>query len=544
MGSINFTGLSSGLDTNAIVEKLLEIERQPLSVIELQQATLEAKQAAFGSINTKLVALDSAVSKISTSSGINLRTASTSDSAILTATANANAQVGTFNISKITSLAKAHSEAFTGVTDQDAAFASGTTFSFKVDGETYSIDIDDLPVSEQNLTGLRDAINDTAGDVVQASIINTGNANDPYKLVIQSKETGEANRITDISTDITVNTSGGTVALATVGSEQILGTDAKFTFNGVEIQRSTNTIDDVITGLTLNLKATSDTPVSITVEQDGDALKENINSFITAYNELNAAIQEQFKYDEEAGSAGLLSGDSTLRQIQSTMQQLVIRGVTDADGNRYSLATIGIEFSKEDGSLSLNEETFEDALANSDVDLFLDVLTSRGVTSGNQAFFVSSGTNTQAGTYGISVSSWDGSGNVQGSFSLNGQTYAATGSGEFLTGAAGTPVEGLRIRIANGATGNLGSVTYSVGIASQLDRTINSFTSPLTGLLPKLDSQYEEELARLDDQIEEFEERLALRERELKAQFTAAEEALSSLQSQQASLQAQLSSLS
>lgn len=544
MGSINFTGLSSGLDTNAIVEKLLEIERQPLAIYELQQATLEAKQAFFSDLDSKLSTLDSAISKLSTASGINLRSATSSDEDILTATASSSAQVGTFNISKITSIAKAHSEAFIGVSDQDAAFAAGTTFSFKVDGETFTIDVDDLAAEDRNLTGLRDAINDAAGEKVQATIINTGNATDPYKLVLQSNDTGEANRITDISTDITVGTSGGTVALATVGGEQVLGADAQFTFNGVEIKRSSNTVDDLITGLTLTLKGETATPVSVKVEQDGEGLKTNIESFISAYNELNSVIQEQFKFDEAEGKAGLLSGDATLRQIQSSLQQLVIGGVTDADGNRYSLATIGIEFDKSDGSLSLNDDKFEAALENSDTDLFLDLFTTRGVTSSRQAFYVSSTRNSQPGTYGINVSGWDGNGNVQGTFSYNGTTYTGIGSGEFLTGPSGSPLDGLKIRISNGATGDLGTIDFSVGLATQLDRTINSYIAPLTGLLPKLDSQYEDELARLDDQIADFEERLALREFELKQQFAAAEEALSSLQSQQASLQSQLSSLS
>ena len=258
---------------------------------------------------------------------------------------------------------------------------------------------------------------------------------------------------------------------------------------------------------------------------------------------VNALIQEQFEYNEDTQSAGVLSGDSTLRQIQSSLQSMVIGGVEDADGNRYSLATIGVEIDKYTGDLSLDTDKFDDAANSEDADLFFDLLLTRGVASDSRVSYVTSSDDTIAGTYGVTVTGWDGDGNVQGYFTYNGETYAATGDGQYLIGAKDSPMEDLRVRINSGVTGDLGEIYFSVGVAEQFERRLDDYLTPIVGLLPKIEDQLEEDIADLEDQITAFEERLALREQELLAQFVEAESAIAELQNQQESITQQLAAL-
>jgi len=96
------------------------------------------------------------------------------------------------------------------------------------------------------------------------------------------------------------------------------GADASFTLDGVAVTRSSNTVDDLIDGLTLNLKkAASDTTVTLTVGRDYEGIKEAISGFVTAYNDVMNAINAQMTYNSDSGTAGgPLFGDSTAQGHQ------------------------------------------------------------------------------------------------------------------------------------------------------------------------------------------------------------------------------------
>lgn len=375
----------------------------------------------------------------------------------MTATATSVAQSGSFTISEITSLATSHSEAFVSVSDQTAQFDAGTVFSFDVNGNSYSIDLTSLDASEQDLEGLRNEINRVAGDDVNAFILNTGDSDDPYKLILQSNDTGEEARITNLSTDIDVTTNAGVVDFDAVASEQVLGQNASFVFNGVTVERDTNTVSDLIEGLSFELKDESTSSITLTVSADTEAVKTNIEEFITNYNAMNEIFQEQFSVNPETGFAGELSGDATLRQIQSTLQSIVVGGVVDGEGNRYSLATVGIEIDKTDGSLGFDSSKFDEAMASDDKDFMLDLFTAYGTTSSTDFSFVSSGSESETGAYEINVTGYDVDGNVQGTFTLDGTTYTGIGIGQLLKGPDDSPAEGIKISIDDGVTGNLGN---------------------------------------------------------------------------------------
>jgi len=232
-----------------------------------------------------------------------------------------------------------------------------------------------------------------------------------------------------------VTTSGGDVALSFVPGESVDAQDAIFVVSGVQISRSSNSVNDVVEGVTLELLSETASPINVAVSRNTDTLKSAI--------------------------------DFTMRRIQSSLQSMVMGGVTDADGNRYSLGVIGLEIDKYSGDLSLDETKFNEAAANDDADLFADLFLKTGTPSDSRVTYVSSSHDTLAGDYDINITGYDGEGNVQGTFTLDGEVYTGVGEGQYLVGPDDSPAENLRIRIASGVTGDLGTLHFTVGVAEQ-----------------------------------------------------------------------------
>lgn len=534
-GPISFMGLSSGLDTQAIIDRLMQIERQPLALIEQKQELTEQKLEIYRDLSSRLELLDTSVNALNLQSTVAAKSATSSNTDVLDVTASAAADIGSQTIDSITQLARAASEGSVGVSDRTAEFDQGTYFNFKVGETEYEITLSD---DQKTLEGLRDAINAAAGDDVTASIIDTGVETDNYKLVLRSDNTGADYDISDISTDIDVTTG---VDLTFVDSVE--GRNAVFEVNGVEVSRSSNTVTDVIEGLTIQLKQESGSAVTIGVSRDTTSLQEAVEDFIGKYNDVNSLIQAQFEIDPDTNQAGVLSGDSNLRSIYQRLQQLVVRGIEDSEGNRHSLASIGVDIDKYTGDLSLDETRFEEAVADNESEFFVTLFLRNGVSSDSRVSYVSSTHQTEAGDYGVTVTGYDGDGNVQGYFTLNGEQISATGSGQYLGGASGTDAQGLRVRIASGATGSLGSIYFTVGVAESFERSLDDMLTPLVGQLDRIESRLEDEITGLTEEIESFEVRLEERQRQLLLQFAAAEDAIAQLNSQSSAFQQQLAQL-
>jgi len=195
---------------------------------------------------------------------------------------------------------------------------------------------------------LRQQINDQHSGVI-ASIVNDGTN---YKLVISGRETGEANGFT-INNSLT-NTGGSAVSFAvgqgpTSGNAQA-AQNAQFTVNGIDIESASNTVTDAIPGSTITLLRADDVVVDAT--SDYSAIKDNIKSIVTQYNKLRDFYTQQSK--------GALGADPVLREVLNDIKQVFI-GSTSNSGRYAQLSEVGIELSS-DGTLSLDEETFDSAI--------------------------------------------------------------------------------------------------------------------------------------------------------------------------------------
>jgi len=360
MAGISASGLGSGLDINSIISQLMAIERQPMTALATKEASYQAKLSAFGTLKGALSSLQTAALTLKTATTFTGKSASVSDSTVLTASASSTTAAGSYSIS-VTQLAKFHAvRSNTNYAATTDTFNTGT-LSFTIGaGTAVNVTIDS---SNNTLAGIRDAIN-TGNAGVTASIINDGTTN---RLVLASKTSGSSGAITVAVTD---SGSGGTNALSGLDSASLVTTqtadNANLTINGIAITRSSNTISDAIDGLTLNLvKGTVATPgtATVTVAQNTSTVTAAVSAFVKAYNDAVTGIKTMTAYDAANKKASVLTGDSTARSIQSQLSSLVQTSVTGIAGGISRLSDIGITVQK-DGTLATDSGKLSAALAD------------------------------------------------------------------------------------------------------------------------------------------------------------------------------------
>ena len=138
--------------------------------------------------------------------------------------------------------------------------------------------------------------------------------------------------------------------------------NAQATINGLAVSSATNTMTDVVDGLTLQLSKVSATPVNVEVNRDTDAIRKGIDTFVSAYNNVVSTIRVQTKYDEASKTAGPLQGDSTARSLLSQIRSLIVSssGASSVFGR---LSDIGMDI-QTDGTLSVKSDKMSTAMNN------------------------------------------------------------------------------------------------------------------------------------------------------------------------------------
>ncbi len=362
---VSFGGLGNGIDFGPIVDFLVQAKRIPIDRITERKLNDQEKLTNFGSLGTKLLGLQNAANSLRTRLSFDkneVGVSSASSQTLLTASASSTAASGTYTV-KVNNLAAAHqivSKASTAVSTTDTDIVSGAsgTFSFQVG--TGSVQTVNLGATG-TLEDLRDGINNL-GAGVSASILNTGTETTPaYRLVLGSNDTGASNSITISADDTTLDTvtTGVDTFQAAEDSQIVLGTGA----GAVTINRSNNTLTDVISGLTLNLQAEDlVNPVTISVTRDNAAVKEGVSNFVSSYNEIVEFINEGTKFDLETGERGILVGDSLARTVLDRIRQSALSQISGLT-TFTSASQIGFETQPADGTIKLNEAMFDAALS-------------------------------------------------------------------------------------------------------------------------------------------------------------------------------------
>jgi flagellar hook-associated protein 2 len=322
--------------------------------------------SALGRLKSSLSDFRTATGKLNELGAFSTHKATSKNEDILAVTSGFGAAAGSYSL-EVQQLAEAHKLTSNGYSGYSDVVGSGI-LTLSVAGNDFSVTLDD---TNNTLQGVRDAINkesDNSG--VNASIINVddGVGGTVSKLVLTSKNTGTANNISITATEDPVVPGLSNLVYDPVGSgvtnltEQNAAQDAKVLVDGQIATRGSNSIDDIIQGVTLDLKtAATGTVFNVDVTLDEESIKKVTEGFVSAYNGLMSIVKDLGKFDSEGDKSGALIGDSTLRNVQSQMRQAVSNTVSSASSGYNSLAMIGISMDRE-GVMSLNSSDFSDAL--------------------------------------------------------------------------------------------------------------------------------------------------------------------------------------
>lgn len=369
--AISFGGLGNGVDFGPVVDALVQAERLPIDGLTQKKLQAQKKQTELGLLEAKLLSFQGLASNLRNRVSFNktqVNVASPSAQTPLSATVSSSASPGTYQVT-VNQLASAHqiiSKSSTAVSAADSDIVGGGagTFQFQVGaGSIQTVNLD----ATDTLDDLRSAINDL-GAGVSASILNTGSEALPeYRLVLSSNETGLDQAITIVTDDTILDTvaTGIDTFQAAQDAEVVLGvTDVGAGTEALTINRSSNTLTDVLDGLTLNLQAVdAANPVTISVNQDNDAVKEAISDFVNGYNEIVTFVNERTFYNTETKERGIFVGESLARSVLDRVRESVfsqISGLTKYSG----VSQIGFETQTADGTIKLNEATLDSALSS------------------------------------------------------------------------------------------------------------------------------------------------------------------------------------
>ncbi len=337
MSSVTFSGLASGLDTDSIVESLMEIESEPITQLENDIEYYEAETDAYAELDSLLDTLLTSVEKLDTADDLTTISANSTNEDILTATTTSIAMTGTYHIT-VESLAEAQKDV------SDEGFEDTSTESL-----TGSLTIGDTTIDYDSvsLTDLVEMIND-ADAGVEATIINDGSEENPYRLRISGSEAGVTTEISGTgSIEIDTLTDGHTYDAS----------QAHIVVDNIDIYSSSNTIAGAVPGVTLNLNdSDSSDEIVLTVESSTNDIASKIEDFVDSYNTIMEWISAQS--DNEVDWAN----DSSLRGLKRKLQSFISKEISSA-GNYTSLASIGLETDYSTGELSFDSSVLSEALS-------------------------------------------------------------------------------------------------------------------------------------------------------------------------------------
>lgn len=342
--SLSSLGLgSSGTLSYDTIDKLRAVDESAiLTPTDNKITTNTTKQTDLTTLTKLVTTLQSSTSALANENNYLKRTTTSSNSAVsVTAASGTSVQDITMHVNTLAKQDIYQSKSFSSDT---STFATGNdTLRLSVNGTDYSINV----TTSTTLADLKNMINDVAGEKVTASILNVGGT-DPYRLIIKSDSMGSSNAIT-------LSATGSTVTDLGLNNLQP-ASDASFTYNGVTISRSTNTISDLVTGMTFTLNETqaSGTNSTIAVAQDWTDVKKNLTSLATAYNDLIANLKTSTGYNSTTKTSGTFQGVSQITSLSTNIRQQIFK----VDSNERSLANYGLSFNESTGLLEFNATTF------------------------------------------------------------------------------------------------------------------------------------------------------------------------------------------
>ncbi|WP_170304576.1 flagellar filament capping protein FliD [Desulfolutivibrio sulfodismutans] len=553
-GAITFTGLGSGTDFASMIDKLVAVEQTRITSLETWRTSWTDKIEAFQELNTQMLSLKTALEGMDTTGEFLVKTAGSSDGNVLSATAGADAQEGTHAI-EVKQIAKNKIMATTdGVaTTTESINTSGASriFAYVYEGKTYSVAVP----AGASLTDLKNLINiDGDNPGVKAAIVNDGTA---YHLQLRGMDTGAESTLEISDTTTLAGYGSSDFTTSQTNQDALLKVDG---WPATYMSRATNSISDVIEGVTLNLRSAGEADLDI--ETDLDSVKENIETFVEQVNAVRTMIIDLTKVTT-TGSSVSTSTDSEQTQIGSLLTgnygiQLISSRLKDATAGSAigfdwatdpytSLSSIGIMTDAQEGSVTAGLLVIDDEVLDAALEKDIDAVASlfsadyEGSTNSSDFSYASHIQGiTEAGTYKVAYTV---SGGVITSATINGHEAKISGN-TILGQGKGNPENGLLLEIKNLTDGSYsGTSSMKLGKTGELINNLGDLTDSDTGPLAILEDNYNDITDMIDKKIEYEENRITLMESRLRERYARLDALLGYYDNISTSLESQIADL-
>jgi flagellar hook-associated protein 2 len=378
--SISSLGVGSGLDAETIVQKLVAVQRQPIDALQSAKSDLNSQVSSFGQVQSYLSSLQGSARALTDLSTWRASTVSSGDSTAVQATVESGTPAGAYSIT-VSQLAKAQSVASSTYYPASSAMVGEGTMTitlgqWSTDHSSFTQKSGSTPVSvtigpeDNTLQKIAEKINGASAGVL-ASVVHDTNG---YRLSIRSKETGLENGFKITTTNAQDGDGVDIGNLGALGYDPSTGAgamelkqdgqNAKAKINNLDVESASNTMSNVVDGLSLTLTKTFATAVDVTVSSDTDSIKKAITDFASNYNSLVGYLRKQTAYNADTKKAGNLQGDRTAINLMYQLRTLAA-GNGGSSSVFARLTDIGLEPQK-DGTLKVDNTKLGKAVGKLD----------------------------------------------------------------------------------------------------------------------------------------------------------------------------------
>ena len=370
---ISSLGVGSSILTQDVLDQLRTAdEAKFVTPIETSISENNSKSTAFDEMDAYMDNAYESLKSLTEYGVFEGRTTNVDDEDIVGVTASESSDIQDFTL-EVTALATKEVEQSGGFTARTDTIATDSgTMELNVGDKVFPIDY----TAETTLEDLKELIDKEAGDSVSTTIVQVGDGD--FRLIFSAVDTGtgqeisikdlsikDYNNISDESKDKGRGGSGGnndsnvrgnlSTSLTTSMSNIQEAVDAEFKYNGLEITRSSNTVEDLLSGVKITLKDLGTTNVS--VEQDRGSIEEKITNFVDNYNSAIYHLEEVTKSSTEEDERGVFSSDNTVKNMKNVLKNIV----STVGGDAGRMSDFGIELD-DDGRLSLDSTVLNDTL--------------------------------------------------------------------------------------------------------------------------------------------------------------------------------------
>jgi flagellar hook-associated protein 2 len=377
MATISSPGIGSGLDINSLITQMVAVEKQPLQKLQKEASSLQTKISTYGQIQSAVSGFRDAADALTKATTWSPTASTASDPTAVGISAGPSAKAGSYTV-EVQKLATPQMNSTGYFESADTPVGEGSITielgAWSEDGSSFTPKPGASPVRvsfgppAESLALLRDKINSSAAGVVASVITDSGGS----RLILRSSTTGEENGFKITTEDADGNNSDGLglSALAFDPSAGILtmakamsASNANALLNGISINSSTNTLTNVVDGISLTLSKVTPAPVQVNVNQDTASVRKSVDNFVSAYNSLNKMLADQTRFNgPNANGPQNLQGDSTAVSLRNQMRSIM--GNFNSGSSTFKrLSDIGIELQR-DGSVSVNSAKLDKSLEN------------------------------------------------------------------------------------------------------------------------------------------------------------------------------------